>query len=236
MDKPPTTDNELDRALPKGALSGPEADRLWARIAPTVPQAQSARRPWWARPRLWVGVGSLAAAAVLVMVMPGSQDGFRPRGANAGPYLESSCGQGPCVVGQPVFLRLVHTGPPGALYVAVKDARNEPAWLSRGTPAPTGTHTLEVQLTPEASDVAGGIDLMWWVVPQPVAANRQDALLGMQPAPDGSLHLTVHVAHERRPCAMAALRCRHGALATGDGRGRQSARRGCVGPVVLCGR
>jgi hypothetical protein len=88
-------DNELDRLLARGRLSGPDRDRILDRVLQNV-GTEPARRP-----RGWlVAIASAAAAAIVAVVVwvalqPGDRDeGFRTKGGGAGVAVEIGCRHG----------------------------------------------------------------------------------------------------------------------------------------------
>jgi len=195
MDNPRQSDNQLDRILGAGALSGPEADRLWEQIAPKViqpaPSWRTAVASWWLRG----GVGLvMAAAAVLVWRIPDSMDGMRPRGGLGQAVLEGSCGSPvPCTVGQPLFLRVTPASANVMLFVLLRDAQHT-SLLVDGVVLTGGLQTLNVRVVPEAADAAAGMTLDFWTFESAPAADVKDALRAGRLKPQGTLHVPVKAA------------------------------------------
>jgi hypothetical protein len=190
VEKKPTSENEWDRLLAQGMLAGPEADRLWERIAPKV----TAVDPWWVRTFRRGGflVPVLAAGVLVILLRPQETGEFRERAASFSVAVEATCGSAnnPCRVGQPVYFHAV--APPDqdqvVLYVVIRDASG-PSLLTGPTMIPQGPWPLNVKIAPETADVASGIELNWWVVGTPLP---DPALLvrGQRP-PNGTVTLSV---------------------------------------------
>lgn len=148
-----------ERLLSGGKESGPRVDRLWARLdAQLDAQDAAARKPaskawWWLLPVL------VPAALVLMVwrVEPGSTVMERGTQEPTPPTLQSSCGtsQEPCLVGQPIYLRLMpHTGT-GVVYVVL---RGESTRLLAG-PIESRAEVvpLPIKITPDETDVDHGL-------------------------------------------------------------------------------
>jgi|GEM_PF-1160453 len=191
VDKMPTTDNEWDRLLAEGALSGPEADAMWdkvhARVVPRPSWVQRLARVWFVLPV------PLAAAAVLLFFIRSPEDGFTPRGVDV-VGLEATCGAetSPCRTGQPLFLRMAQPAA-ATLYVAMKTAAGT-SLVTGPVAVPAGVTPLSVKLVPDTSDVTSGITLLWWTWPAALEAHAVAGLLRGEVPPDGVLTLKVQAA------------------------------------------
>lgn len=153
-------DDALDRCLARGGPAGPQLDRMWNRLAPSVVPARKAcwLKTWWK-----VLVPVVPVAACLVLWLQPSE--FVARGGDeVRVHLESSCG--PCAAGSPVFLR-VTARDDGVVYVlAVEPDRT---WLMAGpmvaqadAPVP-----VPVAVVPEQAEKGNHIQLkaVWMAAP-----------------------------------------------------------------------
>lgn len=190
MDKLPETDDGWDRMLAQGGLPGPEADAMWEKI-----HARVAPQPSWQQrlARLWFVLPLPIAAVAVLLLMPGTpdpNDGFIERGDDV-TMLEATCGEkAACVVGQPIFLRMLHpTG--GTLYVAMKDAKGTASLIAGPVTLRRGSMPLSVKLVPDAGDVDAGITLHWWVRPAPLPPGDVEKLVKEPASSDGTLRLRV---------------------------------------------
>lgn len=165
MTDPQQSPDDLDRALARGGVSGPEADAMWASIDATLDaQAGPASPSLWDRVRAWplgvrlaAGLAPLAAALVF-MVVGSKPDGFQPRGPDSSlPHLLATCGsvESPCHVGERVFLKVV--GGARDQDVAVQVAGHDDGSLFAGRLGAGETTPLTQALVPEVSDTAAGI-------------------------------------------------------------------------------
>lgn len=182
----PRTDNELDRIMAGGKLAGPETDRLWERISSQA----VVKEPAWKRllSSSWVWMPVAAAAAALILFIPGRRNGgFVERGA-ASARLEATCGTGSaCKAGEPVHVRITNLPAGGVVYVAHVPHGGKAVIVSGPVPSTEGTLTLPLRMVPDAADAAHGITLRWWW--RETAAASSGELLASPH--DGETHIKV---------------------------------------------
>jgi len=119
-------EQELDRLLAQGRLSGPDAERIGEQVIASTRQEESAGSSGM---RLWalsLGLlGAVAALAILWLALPHLQGGpgeFRSKGAGSGILLEAGCRHGAtfseerCQHGDTLLLRLSNL--PGRVFLA----------------------------------------------------------------------------------------------------------------------
>jgi hypothetical protein len=158
-------DNEraqLENTLAKGRMSGPRMERLWQAVETRVAQTETPPKKaqgwlFWLAPLALAGVG-------VVMLVPLRVDntvGLVARGDDGvAARVEPSCGNvdQPCRASSPVYFRFLGPQTQGVLYVLMGKAGAQTVMAGpvEITAPPQG---LPVQLVPESTDVAAGIEL-----------------------------------------------------------------------------
>jgi hypothetical protein len=135
LEPPPREPDELDALLARKRLSGPEYDFIAARVL------DQASRPARAKRVALYALPALAAAAVLALaILPGTDDGLRPKGASSTqPALELVCGSGTpgsCPQGELLTFRVEDVRKSGYLHAWAEPAGGgERVWYFEGTRA-----------------------------------------------------------------------------------------------------
>jgi len=177
------TDEELDLLLSEGGVSGARRDRMFdavmaasdtasaeaeanaaAQPTTTSPAGGSGLRAWW--DKLWrplLVLGPVAAVVAFTLLPDGDDFGFQHRGtaSSSVPFVSASCGakDTPCVVGQPVFLRLHSLQPQSVVQVVLATATGTTSLAQMKDVGADSESALDVKLIPEESDVATGLTL-----------------------------------------------------------------------------
>jgi|GEM_PF-2367603 len=166
MNQPPDppdalSDDALDALLTThGGPAGPQLDRLWAHVEDTldppddtdvVDDDRPARRwPAWTA----LGTAMAAACAALLFVTSSPRDEFAIKGGasdDAAVFVQLSCA--PCVVDQPMFVRL-RVRQPGEYRVKLQDAQGQrEVWRSTGALA-VGETAVPLAFRFDAQDAA----------------------------------------------------------------------------------
>lgn len=168
------TDDDLDRLLSDGGVSGARRDKLFDAIidaseasngADTAP-SPTAFEKWWKK--LWrpLAIATPVAAALAIGIVLADRapselraKGDAPVNESQAPLLLASCGaqDTPCAVGEPLFLRLQSPVDVERVEVVVVGAHQKTMIASLPNLNANQEQPLEVKITPEESDAANGL-------------------------------------------------------------------------------